>query len=135
MKRIVFDASALMTFFEDRPGAEKVEELIRLGVEGKRQLFMSVVNWGEVYHCTWRTKGPGVARKVIEDIAQLPLEIVDADLELTHSAAELRAEHKLPYTDGFAAALALQRKASLATGDKDFASVEKKLDILWTIGP
>jgi hypothetical protein len=27
------------------------------------------------------------------------MEIVDADLELTRSAAELRAEHKLPYSD------------------------------------
>ncbi len=134
MKRIILDASALMTFFEDRPGAEKVEDLIRLGVEGKRQLLMSVVNWGEVYYSTWRTKGPGVARKVIEDIAQLPLEIVDADLELTHSAAELRAEHKLQYTDCFAAALALQSKASLATSDKDFAHVEKAIQIIWTTG-
>lgn len=133
MKRIVLDASALVTFFEDRPGAEKVEDLIRLGVEGKRQLLMSVVNWGEVYYSTWRAKGPGVARKVLEDIAQLPVEIVDADLELTRSAAELHAEHKLPYTDCFAAALAAARKASLATSDKDFAHVEKKLDILWTL--
>jgi predicted nucleic acid-binding protein len=133
MKRIVLDASALMTFFEDRPGVDKVEDLIRLGVEGKRQLLMSVVNWGEVYYSTWRTKGPGVARKILEDIAQLPLEIVDADLELTRIAAELRAEHKLPYTDCFAAALASHRKASLATSDKDFASVEKKLDLLWTL--
>ena len=132
MKCIVLDASALMTFFEDRPGVDKVEDLIRLGVEGKRQLLMSVVNWGEVYYSTWRAKGPGVARKVLEDIAQLPLEIVDADLELTRAAAELRAEHKLPYTDCFAAALAAARKASLATSDKDFASVEKKLDVLWT---
>ncbi len=133
MKRIVLDASALMTFFEDRPGADKVEDLIRLGVEGKRQLLMSVVNWGEVYYSTWRAKGPGVARKVLEDIAQLPLEIVDADLELTRGAAEFRAEHKLPYTDCFAAALAAHRKASLATSDKDFAHVEKKLEILWTV--
>jgi ribonuclease VapC len=133
MKRIVLDSSALMTFFENRPGAEKVQNLIRLGVEGKRQLLMSVVNWGEVYYSTWRTKGSGVARKVIEDIAQLPLEIIDANLELTCTAAELRAEHKFPYTDGFAAALAAQRKASLATSDKDFAHVQKKLDILWTV--
>ena len=137
MKRIVLDASALMTFFEDRPGAEKVEDLIRLGVEGKRQLLMSVVNWGEMYYSTWRAHGPGVARKVLEDIAQLPLEIVDADLELTRHAAELhaeqsRAEHRLPYTDCFAAALTAVRKASLATSDKDFARVEKKLDIFWT---
>jgi predicted nucleic acid-binding protein len=135
MKRIVLDASALMTFFEDRPGADKVEDLIRLGVEGKRQLLMSVVNWGEVYYSTWRAKGPGIARKILDDIAQLPLEIVNADLELTRTAAELRAEHKLPYIDCFAAALAVNRKASLATSDKDFAHVEKRLEILWTLGP
>src|SRR5271165_3738424 len=109
MKRTVLDASALMTFFEDRPGADKVEDLIRLGVEGKRQLLMSVVNWGEVYYYTWRAKGPGVARKVLNDIAQLPLEIVDADLELTRSAAELRAEHKLPYSDCWPARCGAQR--------------------------
>ena len=134
MKRVVLDASALMTFFEDRPGAGKVEELIRLGIEDKRQLVMSVVNWGEVYYSTWRAKGPGVARKVLDDIAQLPLEIVDADLELTRTAAELRAEHKLPYSDCFAVALAANRKASLATSDRDFAAVEKRIDILWTDG-
>ena len=134
MKRLVLDASALMTFFENRPGAEKVQDLIRLGLEGKRQLLISVVNWGEVYYSTWRTKGPGVARKVIEDIAQLPLEIVDADRDLTHTAAEFRAEHKLPNTDCFAAALALHRKASLATSDKDFTHVEKAVQITWTTG-
>ncbi len=132
MKRTVLDASALMTFFENRPGAEKVEDLIRLSVDGKRQLLMSVVNWGEVYYSTWRARGPGVARKVIEDIAQLPMEIVDADLDLTRTAAEFRAENRLSYADCFAAALALHRKASLATSDRDFSYVEKKLDLLWT---
>ncbi len=133
MKRVVLDASAVMTFFLNRPGADKVEELIHLGVAGKRELLMSVVNWGEVYYSTWRAHGPGVARKIIEDIAQLPIEIVAATLDLTRAAAELRADLKLPYTDCFAAALAAQRKASLATSDKDFATVEKKIDILWTI--
>jgi predicted nucleic acid-binding protein len=132
MKRVVLDASALMTFFENRSGADKVEELIHLGVAGKRQLLMSVVNWGEVYYSTWRAHGPGVARKIIEDISKLPIEIADADLDLTHIAAELRADHKLPYTDCFAAALAAHRKASLATSDQDFATVEKEIDILWT---
>jgi predicted nucleic acid-binding protein len=131
MKRIVLDASALMTFFEDRPGAEQVEDLIRLAVERKRQLSMSVVNWGEVYYSTWRSKGPGVARKILEVIAQLPLEIVDADSDLTRLAAELRAEHKLPYADCFAAALALSRKAALATSDKDFVHIQKHVTILW----
>jgi predicted nucleic acid-binding protein len=133
MKRVVLDASALMTFFENRPGAAKAEALLQQAVSGKLHLFMSVINWGEVYYSTWRAHGPGVARKIIEDIAQLPINIVPADLDQTHAAAELRANHKLPYTDAFAAALAANRKASLATSDKDFASVERIIDILWTM--
>ena len=135
MKRVVLDSSALMTFFENRPGAEQVEELLQLAIDGKRALLMSVVNWGEVYHSVWRTKGPGVALKVVGDIAQLPIELVDADYTLAKLAAEFRADHKLPYVDGFAAALATTRKASLMTSDKDFAQVEKKVPILWSTSP
>lgn len=132
MKRVVLDASALMTFFENRPGAGTVEDLIHLAVAGKRQLLMSVVNWGEVYYSIWRAHGPGVARKTLEDLSKLSIEVAAADLELTRLAAELRANHKLPYTDCFAAALAAHRKASLATSDQDFSIVETKIDILWT---
>jgi len=132
MKRIVLDASALMTFFDGRPGAAKVEALITNAAEGKCQLLMSVVNWGEVYYSVWRAKGPGTARKIATDIAQLPIELVDAGYELTKLAAELHADHKLPYADCFAAALAAARKASLATSDPDFAKLERRLTLLWT---
>jgi predicted nucleic acid-binding protein len=132
MKRFVLDASALMTFFEDRPGAAKVEDLLARAAERKCQLLMSVVNWGEVYYSVWRAKGPGVARKVVAEIAQLPIDLVDAGYELTKLAAELHADHKLPYADCFAAALAANRKASLATSDADFAKLERRLTLLWT---
>lgn len=132
MKHVVLDASAVMTFFEDRPGAAKVEELIARAVEGKCELLMSVVNWGEVYYSVWRAKGREPARKILGEIAQLPIELVDADVELSKLAAEFHAQHKLPYADCFAAALSADRKAPLATSDKDFAQVEKQLRILWT---
>ena len=132
MKRIVLDASAVMTFFEDRPGAAKVEEIVARAAEGKCELLMSVVNWGEVYYSVWRAKGPGMARKIVAEIGQLPIELVAAGYDLTKLAAELRAEHKLSYADCFAAALASDRKASLATSDADFAKVERRLNLLWT---
>jgi predicted nucleic acid-binding protein len=133
VRRVVLDASAVMTFFEDRPGADKVEQLIHFAMERKRELLMSVVNWGEVYYSVWRAKGPGVARKIVEEIAKLPIALVPADLALTRLAAEFRSQHKLPYADCFAAALAANRKASLATSDKDFAHVKKNLEVLWTM--
>ena len=132
MKRVVLDASAIMTFFEDRPGAQKVQDLLGRAVEGKAGLLMSVVNWGEVYYSIWRTKGQEAAERTLAEIAQLPIEIVDADSELTKFAAAFRAQHKLPYADCFAAALARHRKAFLSTADKDFAQVEQIVKVLWT---
>jgi len=133
MKRVVLDASAVMTFSANRPGAEKVEQLIQLAVDGKRELLMCAVNWGEVYYSVCRDQGPGFARHFLAQIAQLPIHLVPADVELARHAAEFQANFNLPYVDGFAAALAAARKASLATSDKDFAHVEKELDILWTM--
>ena len=132
MRRVVLDASALMTFFEGRPGAERVEELLRRAGEGELELSMSVVNWGEVYYSRWKTKGREAGERAIAEIAQLPVTIVEADVELTKLAAELRAQGKLPYADCFAAALALHRKATVATADRDFAFVENEIKVLWT---
>lgn len=90
MKRYVLDASALMTFFEDRAGAGKVEELLGKAAETKRPLAMSVVNWGEVYYSVWRARGEKAAEAKLQEIAQLPIEIVGVDLELGKLAARLK---------------------------------------------
>ncbi|MGA2476232.1 MAG: type II toxin-antitoxin system VapC family toxin [Terriglobia bacterium] len=131
MKAYVLDASALMTFFEDRPGADKVEELLAKAAEAKRPLVMSVVNWGEVCYSVWRARGEKAAAAKLHEIAQLPIQIVDADMELGKLAASLKAEHNLPYADCFAAALAQARKATLVTSDKDFERVGTAVEILW----
>jgi PIN domain nuclease of toxin-antitoxin system len=134
VKRVVLDASALLTFFLNRPGASKVAQLIQLGSDRKRQLLMSVLNWGEVYYSIWADQGPGVARNLMSRIEQLPIGIVPVDLAFARAAAELKADQNLPYADGFAAALAIERKASLATSDKDFAKVERQVRIIWITG-
>jgi predicted nucleic acid-binding protein len=132
MKTYVLDASALMTFFEDRPGGEKVEELLAKAAETKHPLLMSVVNWGEVYYSVWRARGEKAASAKLREIAQLPIQVIDVDMELAKLAASLKAEHNLPYADCFAAALAQNRRAALVTGDKDLAGVGDGLKILWT---
>ena len=131
MKRLVLDASAIMTFFEDRPGADRVEELISLAVAGKRELLMSVVNWGEVYYSVWRARGQGTAQKTGAEIAQLPIEVVSADFEITKLAATFRANLKLPYADCFAAALASVRRAIVVTADADFKTVANDVQVLF----
>jgi predicted nucleic acid-binding protein len=131
VKTYVLDASALMTFFDDRPGADKVEDLLAKAAELRRPLLMSVVNWGEVYYSVWRARGEKVAGEKLKEIAQLPIEIVPADMELAKLAATLKAEHNLPYADCFAGALAQARKAGLVTSDKDFEQARSSLTTFW----
>jgi predicted nucleic acid-binding protein len=131
MKTHVLDASALMTFFENRPGAEKVEKLLVDAADAERPLAMSVVNWGEIYYAIWRVHGEKAAIAKLQAIAQLPIQVFDVDMELTKLAASLKAQHNLPYADCFAAALAHAQKATLVTGDKDFERVGSLLKIVW----
>jgi len=104
VKRYVLDASALLAFFQDEPGAEKVQELLTRAGQAERPLLMSVVNWGEVIYVVWQRRGEEAARERMRAMARYPLEIVGADAETTLLAATLKARHKLPYVDCFAAA-------------------------------
>jgi predicted nucleic acid-binding protein len=131
MRAYVLDSSALMVFFEDRPGAAQIEDLLAKAAETRRSLLMSVVNWGEVYYSIWRAHGEAAAESKLREIDQLPIEVVEAGTDLTKLAASLKARHNLPYADCFAAALARARKATLVTGDRDFERVASSLKILW----
>lgn len=130
MKEYVLDASAVMAFLEDRPGAQKVEELLRRATENQRFLLMSVVNWGEVYYSLWRAHGESAAKEQLRRITQLPLEVHDADMESAKLAAETKARFGLPYADCFAAALVLLRKGVIVTTDRDFKSLDDEFEVL-----
>jgi predicted nucleic acid-binding protein len=131
MKTYVLDASALMTFFENRAGADKVEALLVGAADAERPLAMSVVNWGEVYYSIWRAHGEQAAIAKLRAIAQLPIQVFDVDMEMAKQAASLKAQHNLPYADCFAAALAQSRKATVVTSDKDFERAGSAIKVLW----
>jgi len=124
MKRFVLDASAVIAFFADRPGAVRVEDLLRQAAEGQHQLYLSVVDWGEVYASIWRARGQPAADQKLAELSQLPIEVVDVDMPTAQLAARLQAEHNLPYAACFAPALAERREAILVTADQDSAPPE-----------
>ena len=131
MKSYVLDASALMTFFENRQGAGKVEDLLIAAADTQHPLAMSVVNWGEVYYSIWRAHGENAAAVKLQETAQLPIQVFDVDMGLAKLAATLKAQYNLPYADSFAAALAQTQKATVVTSDKDFERAGTVLKILW----
>ena len=64
----VFDAFALTAYFEKEPGYEKVQELLTSAAAGSRKLFLSTVNWGEIYYVTHRTHGADQANRIAQVI-------------------------------------------------------------------
>jgi len=108
-----------------------MREMLRLAFQGERGLLMSVINWGEVCYASSRSHGPEVGRRIEARIAQLPITIVDADRLLTRLAAAFHVRYKLPYVDCFAAALASQHKAHVATRDRDFSRIVSEVPLIW----
>ena len=127
----VLDAYAMMMFFEDEPGADRVRELILNAEENKVELVMSVVNLGEIWYSIARTNSNETADQMIREIEGMAIDIVEADWPLTRLAAQLKAAGNISYADCFAAALAKSRKAELVTGDKEFKKVESEIKISW----
>ncbi len=129
----VLDSWALMAFFEDEPAAAEVEKLLHQAAEDKHKLFLSVVNWGEIFYSTMRAVSQQAAEEKAREIASLPIEIVGLgeDLSLTRQAAIYKATRKMSYADCFAAALAKSKNAELVTGDPEFKELETEIKIGW----
>ncbi|MFB6350267.1 MAG: PIN domain-containing protein, partial [Bradymonadaceae bacterium] len=54
-----------------------------------------------------------------------PVEILSVNDDLVWKAAGLKARHPLSFADAFAGALALDRGATLVTGDNDFTHLQE----------
>ena len=76
----VLDASALIDFFEAGPGMRKVEQLLQAGARKQTAILVSVMNLGEVFYWTWQKRGEGLARKAVDGLSSLPIDIVAVNL-------------------------------------------------------
>ncbi len=131
MKKYVMDSFAMIAFFEDEPGAERVALILKSIMARKAKAYMSVINWGEIYYNILREQGVETAEKVIGQLKQYPIEIVDADQKLTYEAAKLNGSYKIAYADCFAAALSYRLNAVVVTGDPEFKKLGDKYSIQW----
>lgn len=131
MSRYVLDAFSLMAIMQNEPGAAKIQELLEGGDKGEHELYMSVVNLGEVIYTMWKRRGAGSAQSTLAAFEQLPVRVFDVDLDLALHAAAFKASNRMSYADCFAAALAQRESAAIVTGDPDFRHVEHLVPIEW----
>lgn len=131
MKTYVFDASALFTFLQKKPGALRVSHILKDAMRGNARILMSAVNYGEVYGRILRDHGLDQALATMRAVGPLPVEILDATSQRAFQASDVKARYKLYYVDSFAAALTLEHKATLVTSDSDFRKLGHAFSVVW----
>jgi predicted nucleic acid-binding protein len=131
VKAYVLDAGALFSYLENTPSAGKVNEILKEANYRRAEIMMSAVNYGEVYGSLLRVRGIDRARSLMSAVRPLPIQLLDATPLRALRAADVKATYSLYYADSFAAALALEFKATLVTSDSDFRKLGHGFPMLW----
>ena len=112
----VIDASALIAFLRDEPGAEAVENVLGL----PQTCYVHALNLCEVYYDFWRASNQNAAEVAITDLMGLGIEErADMDSQCWREVARLKAVHrKVSLADCCALALAKRLGANLVSADR-----------------
>jgi uncharacterized protein with PIN domain len=130
-KAIVLDAHPLVVFLNGEPGAALVEALLAQARNGTTRVLMSVVNAAEVLVAQERRGGADASHRTLDLLQELPLELIDVDLELAARASYFKARGGISLADCFAAALAHREGLPVLTGDPEFELVADEVEVIW----
>lgn len=130
-KNIVLDTWAVLAYLQDEPAGARVADLIADTQEAGANVFMTVVNAGEVWYILAREVSEADAESSIDVLRDIGIQFQDADWELTRIAARFKAHRRLSYADAYAGALAKQWQCDLVTGDSEFKTLEGEVKIRW----
>jgi len=127
----VLDSFALIAYFRDEPGAAAVESLLVAAAKKDSPLHMTDVNYAEVKYCIVKKDGAQAWENAAKILQGLPIDFHSTHRALADTAADFKARFKMSLADAFAAALAKEQNAELATGDPEFKALEKEIKVVW----
>jgi uncharacterized protein len=125
-ERFVFDACALIAYFNDEVGAEVVEDLLERARQDRARLYVAAVNVYELfYDCLKRDTA--TAQQLVDDVYGLPLTVVEAlDRALMQHAGGFKTAYRISLADSVALGLAQQHNAHLVSSDHhEFDPIER----------
>jgi len=128
--RFVLDAWAVLAFLQkEEPAASRVKQLLEQAKSGHAELFMSIINLGEVYYRIGRVRGEPAAEETLDDIRCLSLTVVPATEEAVFTAARFKMRRAISYADAFAVATTENLDAILVTGDPELEQLKHQIQI------
>ena len=97
MKRVVLDTSALFTLIENEEGCEYIEQLIEGALKDEYQLYLSVIAKIELYYISVQEQSVEVAKKRMELIDDLPINIIEVKENLIETIGNYKANYSISF--------------------------------------
>jgi ribonuclease VapC len=131
---LLLDAWAVVAWLKNqRPAAQQVRSLLEAAERGECQLFVNVINLGEIFYLSLKARDLAYGKRVLDNL-RWRVKTISVSDELVMRAATLKAKHAISYADAFAAATAIAESLPLVTGDPELrlvAEQEKQLKLHW----
>ncbi|MFQ5684378.1 MAG: type II toxin-antitoxin system VapC family toxin [Candidatus Binatia bacterium] len=133
-RKNLLDSFAIMTWVQDEPGAQTVEDLLVEANREREKLLLHEVNLAEVYYLSIRRVGEEQTRVLAAQLLTLPIQVISTTPQILWQAALLKAGYSLSLADAFAAATAIILDAIVVTGDPEFETIADLVGITWING-
>ncbi len=121
--KYVVDACALIAFFQNEEGGDKLRDLYKVS---ENHFFMHSVNLAEVYYDAVRVSGEEKAQELFENVSRLPITVLwDLDISLIKLVGKYKTSYQISFADCFVLALAEKEKAIvISTDHHEFDPIE-----------
>lgn len=129
--RFVLDSFAVLAYFDGENSALIVRDVLKTVEVGRAEVYLSIMNLGEIAYIFERERGLAMAQQVLGVIDQLPIQQIELTRDRVLAAAHMKASYRMSYADAFVVAAALELDATILTGDPEFKTVEKLVKINW----
>lgn len=128
--RFVLDAWAVLALLQkEEPAASRVKRLLEDAQESNIELFISIINLGEVIYRIGKVKGENEAQGTLDEIRRLPLTVLPATEEAVFAAVGFKMRYAISYADAFAVATAEDLGAVLVTGAPELVQLGNRIQI------
>ena len=125
----LLDTSAVLAYFDDEEGADRVGHLLALAGHRKIALYASFVSLIELRYIIMQEKDEASADYVVSLFKSWPIELAYPNEVQSLLAARFKATHRVSLSDAIIAAQAFHLHACLVHKDPEFESLANELNL------
>jgi len=129
--KYVLDSCVLIAFFKNEKSAAKVEQFLLKAKNKELELYLPIIQWGEILYIIQREYGQEKSDEVKFVLNNLPIKFIDITQELTEIAYKYKSRGGIAYPDCFVIAVASLLKGVVLTQDKEFKKFKEEINLEW----